>query len=479
MRLTADQIRHGILHPEWEVRDMALGYFKESFSDDAAVMPGLIEAVGKYGWADACSPYTLYRFLEQSEETVRWLVEQLQLPCPDFDRERLWKCWLRFLSWQLNGARVELLVPHEQVLENLETLDAECKESIQRRIAVAFMDPETGWRELEAFCDQSAADYDPIDFAEEDFRRFVEVILRDGGRFDDRVLALLAEPSDEITDEDPQYWMQVAATHLAGHLRLSAAVPRLVDRLEVDVDSDGQWYCYKCIDALIRIGTDEVIDAVAERFPSASWDFRSLSSRVLEGIHSEQSVRRGLELLAAEPDDTLGAYLADSLLFQFDSSAIEPVRDQILRGKCDDQEEQMIRRLVAASTLMNVPIPEFEPWRDRARASLAQHREELEDELAEDGRLPDDWDSDLEALEREWGPLDDLDEDLDEFDEDEDNNDTGFDDHPDDPDDDLVVRPIVHGDPKVGRNDPCPCGSGKKFKKCCMNRQKNPPKLDW
>ena len=22
--------------------------------------------------------------------------------------------------------------------------------------------------------------------------------------------------------------------------------------------------------------------------------------------------------------------------------------------------------------------------------------------------------------------------------------------------------------PKVGRNDPCPCGSGKKFKKCCL-----------
>ncbi len=27
---------------------------------------------------------------------------------------------------------------------------------------------------------------------------------------------------------------------------------------------------------------------------------------------------------------------------------------------------------------------------------------------------------------------------------------------------------------QVGRNDPCPCGSGKKFKKCCMNRLKNP-----
>ncbi|WHZ06031.1 SEC-C metal-binding domain-containing protein [Neobacillus sp. YX16] len=25
----------------------------------------------------------------------------------------------------------------------------------------------------------------------------------------------------------------------------------------------------------------------------------------------------------------------------------------------------------------------------------------------------------------------------------------------------------VRNDDKVGRNDPCPCGSGKKYKKCC------------
>ena len=24
---------------------------------------------------------------------------------------------------------------------------------------------------------------------------------------------------------------------------------------------------------------------------------------------------------------------------------------------------------------------------------------------------------------------------------------------------------------KVGRNDPCQCGSGKKYKKCCMDKQ--------
>ncbi len=28
------------------------------------------------------------------------------------------------------------------------------------------------------------------------------------------------------------------------------------------------------------------------------------------------------------------------------------------------------------------------------------------------------------------------------------------------------VEPI-HTDAKLGRNDPCPCGSGKKYKQCC------------
>ncbi len=29
--------------------------------------------------------------------------------------------------------------------------------------------------------------------------------------------------------------------------------------------------------------------------------------------------------------------------------------------------------------------------------------------------------------------------------------------------------PIVEHAPKIGRNDPCPCGSGKKYKKCCLS----------
>jgi SWIM/SEC-C metal-binding protein len=33
----------------------------------------------------------------------------------------------------------------------------------------------------------------------------------------------------------------------------------------------------------------------------------------------------------------------------------------------------------------------------------------------------------------------------------------------------ILAREKARAAPKIGRNDPCPCGSGKKFKKCCVD----------
>jgi preprotein translocase subunit SecA len=35
--------------------------------------------------------------------------------------------------------------------------------------------------------------------------------------------------------------------------------------------------------------------------------------------------------------------------------------------------------------------------------------------------------------------------------------------------------PIQRTEPRVGRNDPCPCGSGKKYKKCCLPKEQQEP----
>ncbi|MGQ0525498.1 MAG: SEC-C metal-binding domain-containing protein [Betaproteobacteria bacterium] len=33
------------------------------------------------------------------------------------------------------------------------------------------------------------------------------------------------------------------------------------------------------------------------------------------------------------------------------------------------------------------------------------------------------------------------------------------------------IAPHFRKTPKIGRNDPCPCGSGKKYKKCCLRAE--------
>jgi SWIM/SEC-C metal-binding protein len=38
----------------------------------------------------------------------------------------------------------------------------------------------------------------------------------------------------------------------------------------------------------------------------------------------------------------------------------------------------------------------------------------------------------------------------------------------------VLARQAARPAPKVGRNEPCPCGSGKKFKKCCVDQRANP-----
>jgi len=38
-----------------------------------------------------------------------------------------------------------------------------------------------------------------------------------------------------------------------------------------------------------------------------------------------------------------------------------------------------------------------------------------------------------------------------------------------DPDRLLAPPPPVRAAVKVGRNDPCPCGSGRKYKHCCLD----------
>ena len=47
---------------------------------------------------------------------------------------------------------------------------------------------------------------------------------------------------------------------------------------------------------------------------------------------------------------------------------------------------------------------------------------------------------------------------------------SNHDDYVDDYVDNEEQQQYIRAERKIGRNEPCPCGSGKKYKKCCMNK---------
>src|SRR5579872_1074227 len=475
MRLSVDQIKQGLLHPEWGVREMSLIYFQQSFSADAGVMPCVIEAVEKYGWDEAYFPYYGHEPLVQTDATVAWLIDQLKRTNADREDEKLWKCWMRFLSRQLSGAPTEHLARYESTLGDLPGLDSGHLNVITQRLELASTEPEDAWREMESYCD--TAFLDPIDYADDEIQRYAELIARGGDQFAERVLDTLDE--EMAGDyEDPKYWVQAVATRAAGMMRLASAIPRLFERLIEDLEDGGEWYCYRCVDALVEIGSDDVIQTVANRYWNMRWEQRAVCCELFTGIHSELTVKTGVDIFARETSDPLRGSLAHGLLQQFDSDVVEPIRDFILRGKAHEEEDALIRGLISVAALLNISFPELEPWRARAAESTHSDRLAKEARLTYDGRMPDDDEADLDTYMEDAKYLDDDDEEFEgEAWDDEEEDEEWEDDESASGEDDPAQQPIKYTGPKVGRNELCPCGSGKKFKKCCMNRQQ--PPVDW
>lgn len=101
---------------------------------------------------------------------------------------------------------------------------------------------------------------------------------------------------------------------------------------------------------------------------------------------------------------------------------------------------------------MGVGFPERDLWQEEA-----EHDDEFLEMWREEHYFGED-DDDEEYLEDEWEEDEDIEDD---------------DEEPTPP-----SATVVREEPRIGRNDSCPCGSGKKYKKCCMKKQNGGDLLD-
>jgi SEC-C motif-containing protein len=161
------------------------------------------------------------------------------------------------------------------------------------------------------------------------------------------------------------------------------------------------------------------------------------------------AVETCLKLLEHENDEHTRRELATSLLYQFATEGIDIARHLVVGRQLDFDAKGLRNCLLETCTLMAVRFPEYEEWLATEQTEKEDHRKRVKELEGDPAGMM------MFALEKLTGKK---------------------------AADVTKAKPPVLPSPrpplprkpevkqKVGRNDPCHCGSGKKFKHCCMRK---------
>ena len=255
--------------------------------------------------------------------------------------------------------------------------------------------------------------------------------------------------------EDNKQWMPLHAVKLLGMLADPRALPQLVNALILACEVNDDWIMEDLPTVFGRIGPPAI--PLLEEFIHAHerdnkfWRSRSIAVDGLVAIalnnpHEQERILTFLhELFFKEDDPEFLGFAAGSILDLGDPSSIPVLEKALDRGVIDEfiinRDDLLIDRKkphgMYNNDLLNFYDPEqvgkrqvrweieYEKEYEKERYA-AQKREEREKSIA----------TELKRLEIA---------------------------------NTLNERNVLPLTRKVGRNEPCPCGSGKKFKKCCFS----------
>jgi hypothetical protein len=440
MRYPEDKIKEAISHPDPEIRDRATWYFAKASTPDPTVMPLVIRSVETYGKKDAYRLIGLSRDLQQSEDTIAWVINELNDP-----QTNQYENYAFNLSMVLVEADPFLLLPKESaILEARHFLPA-LREAFSERLRMLSWDEVTCWQRLEEFCEEGK-DKQYINEVNLGYANsIVEALARYGEDCEERVRAILSQKVEDF-HHNPMKWLEPLAVRLSGQAKLEAMIPVIVAKLAED---GGDLLNQECAEVLTRIGTPAVLEAVAEAFPRADHSFRLYATSALENIHSDLAVAKCLHLLGQEKDHGIRRDLAHALLCQFASEGIEAARRLLLGRELDFEDKGLRNYLLETCTLTGERFPEYDEWLATEKAEKEEHWRRVKELEGDPQGLV------LFVLEKLTGKK---------------AADVAKAKPPLPPTPRLTLPRKPEARKKVGRNDPCPCGSGKKFKNCCIRK---------
>src|SRR6185312_7614131 len=295
MLLPAEKVRDATLHADQDMRDEAVYYFANSHSSDPTLMPLVIQAIEKHGFENAFSSYSFLKEIVQTDETVRWLIQQLDRLEPPTNAKEADPI-LAYIS-ALTHADPTVLKTHESEIMALENLDPLSRDAISEQIWFPSRPPEELWDDFEDFC-QTQEEVGSISDEDFDFAcRVVRALGHHRDRYAEKVLAIIGGGTNEIGA-----WKEGFAIRLAGEMKLEAAIPLIMSTLH---EVPEVWIDDECQRALAKIGSEAVIEHFARDYTKSEWNERMSIACRLGDIHSERSVQACLNFLRLEDDQEI------------------------------------------------------------------------------------------------------------------------------------------------------------------------------
>lgn len=507
IRLTDEQVKDLLDHDGVDVRSFALRYFAESFSPDPTVIARVLATIERWGIERAFNKYQSFYVaqLAQTPESVAWAVRVLQnkyLPTTtpassqdapshdaaphqpsdlslsatnvrdveivdeDENEESYDDCdtpKLDDLAWRIvNIADATLTRAHERTLFKI------CRHVGGSNLA--------NLRERWRLCDSSFANlWSDLEHRVRKARKagkwqsypeYVEALARYPAEVLPRVIDYLQQAIESQDFESHAYAMSAFLVEVVGRARLHEAAD-LVSRtygFNGAVDSE------RATDALIRLGTPAAIEAVRQRIVENCGGAPVYGPDVLGQIHTDEAVQTGLQLLLELTDEKTLERLADALLAQPSTEIVEAVYALLQRYP---KWYEAKGRFGVTCRVVGLDYPEIDTWTREANRPENlfgdEHTYDLIAGMAEAlGILvPESLDSENKILHfgigADQGVVPQLRslETLQDVHEEE---------HPVAVDYSTWKQKPARVAYQPQRNDPCPCGSGKKYKKCCLGK---------
>jgi hypothetical protein len=439
--LTPEQVIPFLSSDDPILREHAARYFNDFDGNIAPLTADICwEDINRIGLRRAANKIIrLLPLTPQNDASTRQLLAALDAPSDPPTRAELFNVLSQIDFEQLRLHR-------EQILARPDLPD-NIRYRIMDRLELALAPVEAIWARFE----EQARLGDEAYWNELDHTittRLIEALVRHGQPSIDRALAIVNDP------ESIEKARAIFAINLLASARYRPVMETLL-QIFIDSAEDDDVLHQAIQDGLPRIGGLDLVAPLEAVYLDQSWTFHLYAAEIFSRIHHPDVEAALIRLFDDPRSDQSRDQIADALFNLCTTDALPRLASLVLSGKYDSQSFNLQQDLVACSLMAGFDFPELPAMREEVVARDAIYRKRLE------------------AGEFDHSPIDDLDDDLYEDDFDDDYEDDEMDSFlpalpPSRDDRQPVVEPIRNETPKIGRNDPCPCGSGKKYKKCCL-----------